>query len=184
MPAYWRGIEITAPQLKAGKGIDIDAGEIDVETPTVPITQAEYDKLSQGERKGLYIITDANTALPEGGEVYSTEETRIGVWIDGKPIYRKTFVGVSQDHQSVFQFVDITDLSVDTVVKISGVIESGLQSGIVEIPCTRSDTNLGLIGVSPDKKALQLFVSSDSFYSRPFHCTLEYTKTTDQGVSA
>lgn len=24
-----------------------------------------------------------------GGEVYSTEETRIGTWIDGKPLYRK-----------------------------------------------------------------------------------------------
>ena len=30
-----------------------------------------------------------------GGEVYSTEETRIGTWIDGKPLYRKTLVGTS-----------------------------------------------------------------------------------------
>lgn len=171
-------------ELTAGDGIAIEEGTIRVTTPVKGVTQAEYDGLSQEERKGLYVVTDANTALPEGGEVYSTEETRIGVWIDGKPIYRKTFVGVSQDHSSVVQFADITKLSVDTVVKISGVMESGLQSGIVELPCTRSDTNLGLIGVSPDKKALQLFVSSDSFYSRPFHCTLEYTKTTAQEVSA
>lgn len=170
--------------LTVGDGIAIEEGTIRVTTPVKGVTQAEYDGIPQEERKGLYVVTDANTALPEGGEVYSTEETRIGVWIDGKPIYRKTFVGVSQDHSSVVQFADITKLSVDTVVKISGVMESGLQSGIVELPCTRSDTNLGLIGVSPDKKALQLFVSSDSFYSRPFHCTLEYTKTTDQGVSA
>lgn len=27
-----------------------------------------------------------------GGDVYSTEETKIGTWIDGKPLYRKVFV--------------------------------------------------------------------------------------------
>lgn len=29
---------------------------------------------------------------PGAGEVYSTEETRIGTWIDGKPLYRKVCI--------------------------------------------------------------------------------------------
>lgn len=50
----------------------------------------------------MKIVIDGKTVeLPGGGsggggsgaeEVYSTEETRIGTWIDGKPLYRKVCI--------------------------------------------------------------------------------------------
>lgn len=44
------------------------------------------------------------------GEVYSAEETRIGTWIDGKPIYRKcVFVPSVVGDTNVFLMGDIQD---------------------------------------------------------------------------
>ena len=37
-------------------------------------------------------ITDSTVPVDDPGEVYTTTETRVGTWIDGKPIYRKVFV--------------------------------------------------------------------------------------------
>ena len=115
-------------------------------------------------------------------DIYSTEEQVVGRWIDGKPIYSKSFAGVSPASKGVFPFADISDLSIDTVVEISGVTNSGLETGTVELPCTRSDTSLFLAGVSGDKKKLNTFVNGTEFYAKAFHCTLKYTKTTDQAT--
>lgn len=44
------------------------------------------------EQQGGTMTISSTGGGSSGGEVYSTEETRIGTWIDGKPIYRKVFV--------------------------------------------------------------------------------------------
>ena len=66
---------------------------MEVKTPVQGIfTQEEYDALSEEKKsKGLYVIDDGNGGVSGGlsREVYSMEETRIGTWIDGKPLYRK-----------------------------------------------------------------------------------------------
>jgi len=75
-----------------GKMVDVPAGQNGI--PTVPLTQAEYDALTDDEKNAekLYLITDAAASGSGGGgsseEVYSTEETRIGTWF-GKPLYRQ-----------------------------------------------------------------------------------------------
>lgn len=79
--------------VTAGDGLSKDGDAISVDTPVRSIlTQAEYDALSEEKKdKGLYVIDDGNGGPSGGfsGEVYSMEETRIGTWIDGKPLYRK-----------------------------------------------------------------------------------------------
>lgn len=66
-----------------------------VTTPVQGIkTQAEFDALpADDQNKGLWVISDGESGgSSAGGEIYSTEETRIGTWIDGKPLYRKTML--------------------------------------------------------------------------------------------
>ena len=79
-------LELTANARAAG-------GRMGVKTPVQGIfTQEEYDALSEEKKsKGLYVIDDGNGGVSGGlsREVYSMEETRIGTWIDGKPLYRK-----------------------------------------------------------------------------------------------
>lgn len=170
--------------LTAEDGIRIEGDAIRVTTPVRGLTQAEYDGIPQEERKGLFVITDSNTALPEGGEVYSTEETRIGTWIDGKPLYRKAFFGITPATNTVSVLADLSDLSIDTVVSGEGMCDSTLQVGIVSIPYIREGVGIVSVGVSNDKTSLNIYTVNSTFQSKTFHYLLKYTKTTDQGVSA
>ena len=60
----------------------------------VELTKLQYDQLTDAEKHNgkMYFITDAN-----GDEqnfqpvIYSTTEREIGVWIDGNPLYIRTF---------------------------------------------------------------------------------------------
>lgn len=66
----------------------------DVGTPTWTGTQAEYEVAKSDIADGTIVnITDddGNMVGARTTEIYSTDEIVIGKWIDGKPIYRKTF---------------------------------------------------------------------------------------------
>ena len=51
-------------------------------------------------------------------DVYSTTETIVGTWIDGKPIYRKTFnnISVTSSEHSVTPIA--TGLTIDNLINI------------------------------------------------------------------
>lgn len=74
-------------------------GSYSVTTPVKSVlTQEEFDALPEEERsKGLYIIEDpastgGNSSVSTPSQhIYSTEETVIGRWIDGRPLYRRVF---------------------------------------------------------------------------------------------
>lgn len=82
-------------ELTAGDGLSKEGDTLSVTTPVRGIvTQAEFDALTEAQKNsGLYVISDGGGGGSGGGEsageVHSTEETRIGTWIDGKPLYRK-----------------------------------------------------------------------------------------------
>lgn len=95
--------------LSNGDGTTVVQNKVNVNSPVQGIkTQAEFDALpSDDQNKGFWVINDNSVgsndyvtveqlkaALAEikTEEVYSTEETRIGTWIDGKPLYRKCYI--------------------------------------------------------------------------------------------
>lgn len=55
------------------------------------LTEAQYDALTDDEKEnGVYLIPGNTGKTPNpSGNVYSTEETIVGVWVDGRPLYRK-----------------------------------------------------------------------------------------------
>lgn len=55
-------------------------------------------------------------------DVYTTTETRIGTWIDGKPLYRKVYTKTYDG--SLGQ--DITDLNIEELIKLDGFINNGI----------------------------------------------------------
>lgn len=105
-----------------------------------------------------------------GGVDYSTTEQNTGLkWIDGKPIYQKTF---NLTFSSNFMTVDLTSLNIDNVVGIEGgvcdssggFIPFGYESTVSAY--TSSATNLS--------------VNNNYFTNRTSgHATIYYTKTTD-----
>lgn len=54
-----------------------------------------------------------------GGEVYSTEEIEIGTWIDGRAIYRKTFV-LSETLANTVQFYEM-DIEFEEIISINAI---------------------------------------------------------------
>ena len=59
----------------------------------ITLTQAEYNALVQAgtvDPDAYYFISDAT--LPSYAHNYSTTEQVVGTWVDGSPVYEKTFV--------------------------------------------------------------------------------------------
>ena len=62
------------------------------------MTKAEFDLLTDNEKKGIINITDITSGSDDKFQpvIYSEEEREIGVWIDGKPLYEKTYKVTSE----------------------------------------------------------------------------------------
>lgn len=104
---------------------------------------------------------------------YSSTEQVIGTWIDGKPLYRKTFVDTTA---STSYQIDVSDLNIDFVAWMYGVIRdpnnvTTVASGFY----TSSTTYFALVYNSAG-----LGVRTGSGYiSCTKYITIEYTKTSD-----
>jgi microcystin-dependent protein len=74
-------------------------------------------------------ITDSTVPVDDPGEVYTTTETKVGTWIDGKPIYRKVFVDTVG-----------TNPTIGTRSLATG-IPSGVVDDVITLKTTFKDTN-------------------------------------------
>ena len=168
-------LELTANARTAG-------GRLEVKTPVQSVlTQAEYDALSEEKKnKGLYVIDDGNGGASSGfsGEVYSTEETRIGTWIDGRALYRKTFVvDVTTTGPSTITLSNTSGLHIDTLMNAYGAYTAlTSNAGISHRPID----GVYSMGLNEDKTKLLAYTSASS-QNRINFVVLEYTKTTDTG---
>lgn len=108
------------------------------------------------------------------GEAYSTEETRIGTWIDGKPLYRKVFRG-SIEALGVEVTVAAFEHGIDTVHSVTGIIHYANE---VEHQVPSSFSQLS---VNKQARTIRAYVSTSATgaIDRPIDVTVEYTKTTD-----
>lgn len=111
------------------------------------------------------------------GQIYSTEEKVVGRWIDGKPIYQKTFIYNSLS--TTASWTKLEDFpNVDTVVDIKHII--GNVSGWAQ-------STDGLFASGDDRYRLQFAYNNDAimclvgsdFNNCDAHITMQYTKTTD-----
>lgn len=103
---------------------------------------------------------------------YSTTETVIGKWIDGKPIYRKTFV-LTSPHDN-----DVLVNDADTLINAYGRVKFNFWSGrnTANFPFAYDDKTIGVTQSDTDGHIALVFANSNV---NSLTCTLEYTKTTD-----
>jgi hypothetical protein len=108
-------------------------------------------------------------------EVYSTEEVKIGTWIDGKTLYRKTIISNFE-----LPFVtQVTSYNIDhNISNIDKVVHVEMTDGLKHIP------NLSKAGGTTtidyvSSTTIEIRYINDSWSSRDWYITLEYTKTTD-----
>lgn len=109
---------------------------------------------------------------------YSTNEQVIGTWVDGKPLYRKTYQ-ISSISSSNADLVDIRSLNIETVVKLYGTLNSQANTGVYTypMPLYDSSSNYSVLFKSDYYIRGRASIGSGSFHS--CYITIEYTKTTD-----
>lgn len=107
--------------------------------------------------------------------IYSTTETPIGIWIDGKTIYRTVFTGTTP---SANNGVIIQIPNGDEVVNLYGFVNSWKTN---RVPINSFSTTGDFVRVFPDTTApiKILFNSVSAYFNIPFKIVVEYTKTTD-----
>ena len=98
--------------------------------------------------------------------VYSTDETIIGRWIDGKPIYRKVI-------QKPTNGMDISSLNIETPIKMEACIYV-------------ANGNMYFIKSGPEPGETRFcFIQNNTLQVTPgsIYAVLEYTKTTDDATT-
>ena len=123
-------------------------------------SNAEYARLSYASANYKFIKIDSN-------EIYSTEEQKIGTWIDGKPLYRKIYeTTLTQSAQNIH-----TDITLNNLKKIEGYLNNGTQ--IIPLGFGNDGNYANVVG--QEKRLLYLGTWSGG----TLYITVEYTKTTD-----
>ena len=130
------------------------------------------------------VVPEGYEKVEDKGEVYSTEEQRIGTWIDGKPIYRKVVTYIPTD------IIGEKGKIVDIFIKHN--ISNFKQ--LCNLKCVTSDGYVLPISIGSDKgtnidfgsriayvnsQSICLKLINDTWGVRTWYITLEYTKTTD-----
>ena len=109
-------------------------------------------------------------------EVYSTAEKKIGVWIDGKPLYRKVYEVTTPSTVNTSTIVE-TIGSEKLAVNIMGVIElTGTANRIPVNLYQDANAHTDCFCASGN---LYMNVGASTYTNRPATIIVEYTKTTD-----
>lgn len=114
----------------------------------------------------------------EQGEIYSTEEVRIGTWIDKKPIYRKV-VDLGNLPNKTSKDITLNIQNVNEIVSINALCSN--ENEVWAIPNAYSTTYvIGLVAKFSNNiiEGLSIYASSDAS-GLTGRAILEYTKTTD-----
>lgn len=158
-------------------------------TPTKELTQAEYDALTEAEKKNgtIYFITDnyvGSTYVGAYETIYSTTERVIGSY-KGKPLYQVTLPQVSMpnapaDGTTAQADIDISAYDVENVIDIEGWHTDGSTlSGVVNI-APGANSTVFVYHYHPSNGNFICLVNSLVGYNgRPTVITIRYTKTTD-----
>lgn len=152
----------------------------DYTIPTKFLSQEEYDSLPDEQKNENVIYAtpqDKNSGGSSGGssnlDVYSTEETRIGTWIDGKPIYRRTFAGTFLTAEMVV----MSNADIDVLIGAKGCILYG-SNLLLSIPYL-SSTGYVSVYAKINENNLYLYSRYSETIGKQYSITVEYTKTTD-----
>lgn len=121
-------------------------------------------------------VLDAIKAL-KTSTVYSTEETRIGTWIDGKPLYRRVFTFSYLASASVKTLASA--INGITVVMMSSWFTYIGNNSVEQMAVTDSKGVSHRIYYNPSA-GIQILSNQPDWNGSAIMVILEYTKTTDQ----
>lgn len=108
---------------------------------------------------------------------YSTEEKQIGYWIDGKPLYRKVYEGITASSGGVTN-ADSNFANKDIVHRYGEIKCDTNNANSIQIGCYVNNNYYS--GAYLYGSTLYIYHPSNSnFYNKPYYLIVEYTKNTD-----
>ena len=126
----------------------------------------------------LYVIASKDIYV-EGKVNYSTEEQVVGTWIDGKPLYQKTF-NYGALPNNTYKDYPVGDMSVDSVINISGIALSSTE--IKPLPYSHADSAAPIMldfrGNNTNNPYIRIYTKGN-YSGFTGYVTIQYTKTTD-----
>lgn len=137
----------------------------------IPTDRVTMDQVNQAIDA---VMSDIQTE-----EVYSAEETRIGTWIDGKPLYKITIALTTPASLNTDSKVyNLASLNIDTLIDISGMVSPSNNTSS-PVNYFGHDSYYIATWYNRGGSTLGVRVGNSIFVSRPAYVTLKYTKTTD-----
>lgn len=117
-------------------------------------------------------------------DIYSTEEQRIGTWIDGNPLYRKTYYKEITTQAEKSRYFAIDSSFFNTLIKAEGFFAPDGWNSIYSLPFMEMNpdvTHVYSIGTSYTENDHSLRLNYYTKYATTGHIcvTVEYTKPTD-----
>lgn len=164
-------------------------GVIGVKSPVQGIvTEEEWNALDESAKAtGFFVVDDgADSGGGSSENVYSTVETRIGTWTNGKPLYRVVINATTPSSSNSSSSIEIAKYSADVedVARCNGVLTTKTGQKI-QVPFYCATDEFVFIGYNPStysvddlRNTLRMIVGQKCV-SRPVSVILEYTKTTD-----
>lgn len=111
-------------------------------------------------------------------EKYSTTEQKIGVWIDGKPIYRKV-ISCGALPNATTNKIPYNISNLDKVIHITGYSYNSTADTFMSIPLVSSGTTNVVAYINKKEGKVVLTTTNDRSEYNETYVVLEYTKTTD-----
>lgn len=167
----------------AFKGVSLGSGE--AHNNLQPYQVVNYIiKVSQTTSTQAQVVDGYSTSTTDSYScnyvnninTYSTDETRIGTWIDGKPIYRKV-INTGALPTLGGKVINHNISNIDYVCKIEGMAYRDSDNIFLPLPHATYDNTA--ISCYCDKTAITIIVYTDRSAFQESYATIEYTKTTD-----
>lgn len=131
----------------------------------------------------MAIFNSANPMFASGAsnDVYSTEETRIGTGVDGRPLYRRVFDTSTPTTSSRWVTLENTvTKNVLQVYTLRGIYKNNSSPGDFVATEYHAGDNVNLqYSLSG---GVMIYCAASGFLNKPILIVLEYTKTTDQAT--
>ena len=109
-------------------------------------------------------------------QIYSTDETIIGTWVNGKPLYRKIIkTSVKQGVQKIY---DVSNMNLDDIIRMNGSISQS-EGSIVHIPYGTSSNDFAVVYYPKSSNQIEVNTTRAGIVN----IILEYTKTTDTATT-
>lgn len=115
---------------------------------------------------------NANESGGGSEHTYSETEQVIGIWIDGKPLYEKTYLVTSPSSTSTENLVNLASLSVKHMIRIDATIFQTNNDAT-------DSTNFFKVWYSSNNGNIRCLIMESAYCNMDMAVTIQYTKTTD-----